>query len=166
MVILWSIDFNMFSVVLNFLNKSLGVYTVSGMEIEPTYWEAGAIVILIFLLILTLARLRYIYIEWHFSRHNLSFLFYGFLLALILEGFLLLSGRTFLTATLGWKNAPKPISTALDAGREKLIKVLAAQDQIPDSVAKESVSPNTVISNYESLPFSEREVVKSSVCEP
>lgn len=47
-------------------------------------------------------------------------LFLGFFLALVLEGFLLVGGKTVLTETLGWKNAPKPISIVLDTGRNKL----------------------------------------------
>ena len=52
----------------------------------------------------------------------------GFVLALIMEGFLLISGRTALTALLGWKNAPEPIQNALDAGHTKLVDVLSATD--------------------------------------
>jgi len=39
---------------------------------------------------------------------------------LILEGFLLVGGKTVLLDLLGWKNAPKPISIILDSGRNNL----------------------------------------------
>jgi uncharacterized membrane protein YhfC len=152
--------------ILNFINKSFGTYYFKGYYIEPTYWQAGAIVFLIFLLILTLARLRYIYVEWHFSRQNLSFLFYGFLLALIMEGFFLISGRTLFTQLLGWKNAPKPIGTALDLGREKLVDVLGSQSKIPSSVASEKPTPKSLITVFQSLSEDDKEEARSQICKP
>ncbi len=150
--------------VIRILNKSFGSYNIKGIYIEPTYWEAAAVIVLIFLLILTLARLRYIYVEWHFDRHNLSFLFYGFLLALITEGFLLISGRTLFTQLLGWKDAPKPIGTALDMGREKLVNVLGDQTKVPDSFASEKLTSSSVIESYNNLSQSDSQVVKKNIC--
>lgn len=156
----------MLTKILDFLNKSFGTYTVKGWEIEPTYWEAGAIVILIFLLIVTLARLRYIYVEWHFDRQNFSFLFYGFVLALILEGFLIISGRTFLSATLGWRSAPKPISTFIDFGRNKMSQVLGAQISVQDSVAKANPTAKSVVTDYFNLSKADAKKVQSQICTP
>ncbi|MDP3013275.1 MAG: hypothetical protein Q8M92_03470, partial [Candidatus Subteraquimicrobiales bacterium] len=51
-------------------------------------------------------------------------IFFGFLLTLLLEGFLLVAGRTAVTELLSWKNAPKPISTVLDIGKEKLTDII------------------------------------------
>lgn len=152
--------------ILRVLNKSFGTYNIKGIYIEPTYWQAAAIIILIFLLILTLARLRYIYVEWHFSRHNLSFLFYGFLLALIMEGFFLISGRTLFTTLLGWKSAPKPIGTALDIGRRKLSDVLGSQTKIPNSSASQKPSYQSVISSFEELSEEEKADTRLYICEP
>jgi len=151
--------------ILTFLNRSFGTYTVKGLEIEPTFWQAGAIVILIFLLVFTLARLRYIYVHWNLSSTSFSFLFYGFLLALLLEGFLIISGRTFFTATLGWKDAPKPISTFIELGRNKMIQVLGAQTQVPDSVAKQNPTAKSVVSDFSSLSGYEAKKVKNQICQ-
>jgi hypothetical protein len=147
-----------------FLSKSFGTYTVRGLEIEPTYWQAGAIILLIFMLIFTLARLRYIYVHWNLSGTSLSFLFYGFLLALILEGFLIISGRTFFSATLGWENAPKPIAAFIDLGRDKMSKVLGEQTKIPESVAKQPPTAKSVVTDYFNLPKSEAQKVESQIC--
>jgi len=84
-----------------------------------TYWQAIAIVILVFLLILSLSQFRRHYIDWSLKGAVFG-IFFGFIFALILEGFLIISGRTALIGVLGWKNAPKPFSVVLDAGREKL----------------------------------------------
>lgn len=84
---------------------------------------AVAVIVLVFLLILTLAQVRRHFVNWSL-RGGVFGIFFGFLLALILEGFLLIGGRTVITELLGWRNAPKPISIALDAGRGKLIQVL------------------------------------------
>ncbi len=152
--------------VIRILNKSFGAYNIKGIYIEPTYWEAAAVIVLVFLLILTLARLRYIYVEWHFDRHNLSFLFYGFLLALITEGFLLLSGRTLFTQLLGWRDAPKPIGTALDLGREKLVNVLGDQTKIPDSAASEMPTLKKLMTDYDSLSDNDKTEVQLRICKP
>ncbi len=84
---------------------------------------AVATIVLIFLLILTLAQIRRHYVNWSFKGAALG-IFFGFILALILEGFLLIHGRTAITQIFGWKNAPKPINIVLDMGKEKLIQVL------------------------------------------
>jgi hypothetical protein len=152
--------------ILNFLNKTFGVFDVRGVKIEPTYWQAGAIILLVFFLILTLARLRYIYVNWALSKGAISFLFYGFLLALILEGFLVLSGRTFMTEVLGWKNAPKPIGAAIDFGREKVTEVLGDQTGIPISSAKSKITPENLVREYKSLSISESRIVKEAICNP
>lgn len=148
-----------------FLNKSFGTYNIKGLEIEPTYWMAGAIVLLVFLLLFTLARLRYLYIHWNLSGTSLSFLFYGFLLALILEGFLMVSGRTFFTATLGWQDAPKPLSTFIDLSRNKMSKVLSEQTEVPDSVASQPPSAKSVVTDYFNLSKTEAENVETQICQ-
>jgi hypothetical protein len=135
-----------------------------GMEIEPTYWQAITIVILIFLLIFTLARVRYLYVHWSLGKSSISMVFWGFLLALILEGFLLLSGKTMLAVVFGQNNAPKPISTALDVGRNQFIKVLGAED---DVIQKKEVAPNyqSVVKDYKLLDDSESAKAKVFICE-
>lgn len=92
-------------------------------------------------------------------------IFFGFLLALILEGFLLIGGKTALTEALGWKNAPKPIQVALDAGRGKLIQVLGIQDQIPTSMAKENTTVQSAIQTLQSLNPADMKKVKSLLCQ-
>ncbi|OGM59705.1 hypothetical protein A2955_03860 [Candidatus Woesebacteria bacterium RIFCSPLOWO2_01_FULL_37_19] len=140
------------------LNKSIGTYNIKGIYIEPTYWQAAAIIFLLFLLVLTFARLRHLYVHWSVGKPAMSMLFWGFLLAVVLEGFLLLSGKTFLTVIFGWKNAPKPISTALDIGREKLTKVLGANDQ--------TATEESVMTDFQSLPPNEADAVKNFICKP
>lgn len=151
---------------LNFINRSIGVYNIRGFYIEPTYWQAAAIVFLIFLLLLTLGRLRYMYVHWHVSKLSFSFIFYGFVFALILEGFLLLGERTLFTEILGWKNAPKPISTVLEVGRARLVSTLGVTDEIPSSSASESTTYQSVVSDYQGLSSEEMDMVKSFICEP
>lgn len=152
--------------IMRLLNKSFGTYEVRGWYIEPTYWQAAAIVFLIFLMLLTIARMRYLYVHWHMGRQNISMLFWGFLLALLFEGLLVISGRTMFSEVLGWKKAPKPISTVLDITRNKLIGVLGINDEIPASSASEKPTYQSVIGNYENLTDSEKDEVKKFVCEP
>lgn len=149
----------------NIINKTIDL-KIRNFYISPTYWQAAAIVFLIFLLVWTLARLRHMYVNWSLSKSSLAMLFWGFLLTLILEGFLILGGRTLFTEILGWKDPPKPISIALDAGRSRLINVLGVTDEIPQSVASELSTTEAIISDFQSLGIEEANEVRSLICAP
>ncbi len=129
----------------------------SNISVAPTYIQAGAIIFLLFLLVVSLAQFRQHFVKWS-MKGGLVGLFFGVLLTLILEGFLLLSGHTAITGVLGWKTAPKPISTALDLGKEKLTKVLGVGTDNPTS--------NDVITIMQSLPPSEISKIKAIICTP
>lgn len=134
-------------------------------SLPVTYLEAGAVILLLFILILTLAQVRRHYVNWSLKGGVVG-IFFGFLLALILEGFLLIGGKTAITEVLGWKNAPKPILVALDAGRGKLIQVLGIQDPIPSSQAKENATVQSAIQTLQSLNPADMKKVKSLICTP
>ena len=141
-------------------------FKVGEMDIEPTYWQAAAIVLLLFLLVWTIARVRYLYVHWNLGKSAIAMFAWGFALALIVEGFLLIGGRTLFTEVLGWRNAPKPVSTALDLSREKLITTLGVTDEIPMSKAEELPTYQSVVGDFLSLPDEDQETVKSFICEP
>ena len=101
-------------------------FNVGQYDIAPTYITAGLIVFLLFLLVLTLARLRHMYISWSLTGAP-AWMLMGVILTLILEGFLLISGKTVLTEVFGWKNAPSPIQNVLDSGRNQLIGALGVE---------------------------------------
>ena len=122
-------------------------------QIEPTIWQAVTIVFLIFLLLLTLARVRYLYVNWSLGQSAIAMLFWGFLLAIIFEGFLLISGRTLLTEVLGWQNAPKPVSTLLEVGRGRLINVLG-----------KSTTWQAVVEDYRSLNIEDANEAVNIIC--
>ena len=92
--------------------------------------------------------------------------FFGFLFAFILEGFLIVGGKTALTEVMGWKNAPKPLQTALDAGRAKLVDVLGIVDEIPKSFAQTDPTSEDVVTILQSLDPSEIKKVRSLICTP
>lgn len=96
---------------------------IGAIRFQPELWQAGAIVFLVFLLVLVMAQMRRHFLTWSFKGAWFG-IFIGFFLALVLEGFLLLSGRTFLTTILGWKNAPTPIQDVLGVGNSKLRQVI------------------------------------------
>jgi hypothetical protein len=150
------------------LDKSLApidTYQVGELVFTPSYLHAAAVVFLLFLLVLTLARLRRLYISWSLTG-AVKMLGIGFVLAIIAEGFLLLGGRTLFTELLGWENAPKPIATVLDMGREKLVKVLGIGQEIPESVAEQKPTIEKMIGEYQSLPPEEAEEFKNIICAP
>ena len=147
----------------DFLGRTFSL-DIRGFEITPTYWQAAAIIFLIFLLLLSLARMRYLYVHWSMGRSAVAFTMWGFVLAIIFEGLLLVGGKTLLTEVLRWENAPKPISTMLDEGRYKLIQVLGADEEIP--VIDNDVDFREVIGGYQSLSPDDAETVKKFICEP
>ena len=145
------------------LNQSVNL-PVGKLTFSPSILQAGVIIFLLFLLVLTMAQFRRHLMGWSL-KGGIFGLFLGFLLALILEGFLIIGGRTAVTEIIGWKNAPKPILVALEAGRSKLVGVLGVTDEIPTSNAQ--VTPKEeVITKFQSLSPAEAKSVRNLICAP
>lgn len=153
-----------FANVINFLTQGFNL-NVGKVVIPVTFWEVGAIIFLIFLLILSLAQFRRHYMEWGLKGVFLG-IFFGFLLALLLEGFLIIGGKTALTEVLGWKNAPAPLQIALDSGKKQLIQVLGIGTAIPSSFAKDNPSVQSVVGSLQSLNPADLKKVKTLICQP
>ena len=132
-----------------------------------SYIQAGVVVVLLFILILMLAQLRRYFVDSS-VKGALFGLFFGFLLALILEGFLIIGGKTAITQVLGWKEAPKPIANLLEIGRDELVQVLGEQAEvrIPDAVAKLNPTFNDAVVFFQSLNPSEAQKLKNFICKP
>ena len=143
-------------------NFNLGKFSFS-----PSYIQAGVVVVLLFILILMLAQLRRYFVDSS-VKGSLFGLFFGFLLALILEGFLIIGGKTAITQILGWKDAPKPIANLLEIGRDELVQVLGEQAEvrIPDAVAKLNPTFNDAVVFFQSLNPSEAQKLKNFICKP
>jgi hypothetical protein len=150
----------------NVLKVLVGKFDINigKLSFPISYLQAALIVFLIFILISFLAQFRRHYVNWSVKGAVFG-IFFGFLLALILEGFLIIGGRTALTGVLGWKNAPAPISLALDAGRNKLIQVLGIKDQVPSSLAKENATVTGAVSLLQSLNPADIKKVKTIFCQ-
>lgn len=143
------------NLVQSFFGK-IGAY-FNNLYVSHNYVQAAIILGLLFLLVLTLAQVRHHFVHWS-VKGGLIGLFFGVLLTLIVEGFLLVNGRTALTGILGWQNAPKPISTALDIGKEKLTNVLG--------VATDNPTTKDAINVMQSLDPSEMTKIKAIICAP
>lgn len=148
----------------NFFFKTFN-FNFRGMSIPIPYIQAAAVIVLLFILLLMMARFRRHYVDWSLKGAVFG-VFFGFLLALILEGFLIIGGKTALTEVVGWKNAPKPIEVALDKGREKLIQVLGINSQIPNSYAKEGSTVQGALMTIQSLNPADLKKVKTILCQP
>lgn len=148
--------------VLKALAPSLD-YNFSDYNISASYFQAGIVLFLIFVLLFSLARLKRMQQHWSMKGAT-SMIFIGFIIALVLEGFMLLGGRTILTELLGWENAPKPISTALDEGRQRMIKVLGVTDEIPNSSAAEPLTADEVMYIIDALPQTEKDLLHETMC--
>lgn len=150
--------------VTDFLSKNLNFYT-SNFSLSPGTWKAALVILLLFVLVLTLAKMRRHFIDWSF-KGALFGIFFGFLLALTLEGFLIIGGKTAITEILGWKNAPKPLQVAVDSGRSKLVDVLGITDQIPQSFAAGDPNVDDAVKVLQSLDPTEIKKIRSLICQP
>ncbi|OGM05770.1 hypothetical protein A2125_01115 [Candidatus Woesebacteria bacterium GWB1_43_5] len=128
---------------------------VGNIDVSPGVIQTGGIVILVFLLLLVMARITRTYLSWYTTGWYV-WVILGFLLAVVVEGFLVISGSTIFTSVLGWKNAPKPVQTMVDIGRTKLIDVLGAKETIP--------TKDSVVLDFKTLDSSSLEEVKSEIC--
>lgn len=134
-------------------------FQVGNYTVTPAVWQAVAVVFLLFLLVITMASVRRHFLEWTVRGAGMGVLL-GFLLALIIEGLFLLGGRTVLTEAFAWKNAPKPISVALDAGRNRMREVLGDSTEVPISHASD------IQSLIDELPEEELQNLRAQICEP
>lgn len=125
--------------------------------VAPTFVKAGTIIFLLFLLVISLAQFRHHFVKWSF-KGGLIGLFFGFLFTILIEGFLLINGNTFLTAVFGWKNPPKPIKTAIELGRARLTNVLG--------ISYEEPSAKDAISTLQSMNPDEIKKIKAIICTP
>ena len=127
------------------------------ISLTSIYVQVGAIIVLLFFLVLSLAQVRHHFIKGSF-KGGLAGLVFGIIFTLLAEGFLLVNGSTVLTTVFKWDNAPKPFSTALDIGKEKLTNVLGTETVKPTS--------GDVIETLQSLNPDEIKKVKAILCEP
>lgn len=146
--------------ITNTFDLNLGKYSL-----PIAYWQAGAIVFLLFLLVLSVAQFRRHYIDWSL-KGAVAGVFFGFLLALLLEGFLLIGGRTALTGVLGWKNPPLPIARVLDMGRSKLVQVLGANTVIPSTFARENTDIESTVEIIQNMSPADQKSLKAILCKP
>jgi len=148
------------------LNRTIKTFKVGNLYVDATVWQAGAIIILLFLLVFSLARLRYLYVHWSVGKNAFSMLFWGVILTIIMEGFLMLTGRTIFTEIIGMKNVPKPFSTVLNIGREKLVNVMGAQSTIPDMSAAGNLNSDQMYSLYTKMDSVESQKLQKIICKP
>ncbi|MBI4157676.1 hypothetical protein HY502_02410 [Candidatus Woesebacteria bacterium] len=138
---------------------------LGGISLSSTWLQAGAIIGLVFILLLLTAQFRRHLLGWSMKGAVFG-IFIGFLLALVFEGFLIIGGKTALTELLGWRNPPKPVANLLEMGRTKLVDVLGVANEIPTSFAETKVSSDEAIKILQSLDPTEIKKVKNLICAP
>src|SRR5258706_8533993 len=151
---------NFFRYLTQAFDLNLGKFTIS-----VVFWQVGAIIFLLFLLVLSMAQFRRHYVDWGLKGAAFG-IFFGFLLALTLEGFLIVGGKTALTEFLCWKNAPLPLQMSLDAGKAQLVQVLGINTTIPSSLAKDNTSVGEVVGTLQSLNPGDLKKIKNIICQP
>lgn len=126
-----------------------------------SYLQAGLIVLCVFLLILTFGMLRHRYNNWTI-KGVFPGIALGFIFALVIEAALLVGGRTVITEVLGWKDAPKPISNALEVSRSRFVDVLGVT--VPESKADQKPTAGAIADSYSNLSKSEQDSLKTLIC--
>jgi len=154
------------------LGGVVGEYPLpKGYVFAPTYLHAVVTAALLFLLVLTLGQLRRRFIGWQLGG-VLPGVMAGFAVALILEAIFVVGGRTIFTELMGWKNAPKPLVNVLDAGRNRLVKVLGVTDEVPTSNAASAdegvveISWGELGKSFGELSEEEQEGLREIICAP
>lgn len=130
-------------------------FQIGGVTIAPSFIQAAVVIIVVFLVILFMARITRTYIGWYTSGWYI-WVILGFILAVVIEGVMFISGSTIFTSVLGWQSAPKPIQQFVDSGRAKLIQVLGAQDDAPTA--------RGMVSDFDQLDKRAQEEVKERIC--
>lgn len=138
------------------LLSKIGSY-FNNIYISGNYVQAGVILILLFVLVLSLAKVRSHFVKGSLNGGVVGLVF-GIIFTLIVEGFLLLNGQTALMTVFGWKNAPKPFSTALEIGKDKFKTVLGVSTTNPTT--------KDAISVIQSLDPNEITKIKAIICTP
>lgn len=136
-----------------------------GLVFAPNWFHAGAIVLLLFLMVVLFGRMRHLYVGWSIKGLMPGIMF-GFALALILEALFILAGRTVFTELLGWENPPKPIAVALDFGKEKVEKTLGASSSVPTLKASDVNTAESVMSVVVSMEEIEKQKLQRLFCKP
>ena len=120
-------------------------FSLGNLSFSVPYIEVAALVFLIFLLIVTMAQLRRHNIDW--SIKGIVFgTFFGFLLALTLEGFLITKGGTALTGN-------------------KLIQVLGASDKITTPTTIQNSTVTGAVQFLQNLSPGDIKKVKTIFCQ-
>jgi hypothetical protein len=139
---------------------------VANVSFSAQAWQVGAIVFLLFLLIITMASMRHHMLHWATKGAGFGIAL-GFVLALVLEGFLLLGGRTALTAVFAWKNAPEPVAQVLDSSRQKFMQVLGEQTQVPEiNAAPPRSTIDDALDSYRQLNPTQAQEFIEKICAP
>ncbi len=150
---------------LSFLPQKSLNFKLGRFDLTFSYWQLALIALLIFLLFLSLARVRHLFLHWSFGKNSLSFFFWGFLAALILEGILVLVGRTAFTESVG-KNLPKPVAGLVETAGEQLTKVLGEKTQVEMTKANGVENAENFIKAFLVLPSDQKKQVKEKICSP
>lgn len=152
-------------IINQYLPQNLNL-NIGGLSFSPSYFQAGAIVFLLFLLLIMMAQVRRHLLDWSLKGAVFG-VFFGILIAFLVEGFLIIGGKTALTEVLGSKNVPPQVLSAIDVGRSQLVNVLGiSTEDIPSSLAREKPSVDNVVKSLQSLSPSDVKKAKSIICAP
>ncbi len=132
-----------------------------GLTFRLSYLQALGMAGLIFLLILVMGQLRHRFAHWQMGG-VMPGVFFGFAIALVLEGIFIIAGRTIVTELVGWKDAPKPIVNVLDAGRSRLVDVMGEVDEVPVSSARSPL--DKILLDWKNLTPEEQADFRSQIC--
>lgn len=146
------------------LSQTLGEFNLpGGFVFSPTYLQAGVVVLCLFLFIFAFGLMQ---------RHQTQLtmkgivpgIALGFTLALLIEAILLVGGKTVITELLGWKDAPKPISSAIEISRSHFVEVLGVNSSVPEGNAQNKLGTDGIMQSYEELSEKEKKSLQKLIC--
>lgn len=132
---------------------------VTGNTVQATF-----IIIVVFLFALLLGVARHHMLAWSIKGAWFG-IFFGILLTLLVEAFLLVGGRTALVETLNNEKIPKTVRNTIREGTREISNSL--NNEIPMLSAQDQQDPTkNVISLFSSLKREDQQTVERAICLP
>ncbi|MBI4058882.1 hypothetical protein HY404_01425 [Candidatus Microgenomates bacterium] len=131
--------------------------------IAPQLKQAVLIIGGIFLVALLLGVTRHHMLEWSIKGAGFGILL-GVVLTLVVEGFLLVGGRTAVAEVLRNKNTPVAIRSFIQDNMMQLAQAIGSPPQVLNAAT--SATSGEVVENFNNLSVKEQSKARTQICAP
>lgn len=136
-----------------------------GVSIPPGILQVALIGTGVFLFTLLLGLARHHMLAWSIKGAWFGFLL-GMVLLLILEGFLLVGGKTAISELVKNKRTPENVRVFLEKNMTELAQSLSNNPKALGASTKSGNPSASFVSQFENLPRGEQDAVKEEICQP